>query len=364
MKISRLLAIACGVAFTVIAHTQCAATATTAENKSTPQPSSVTQPAATTPATPQPSTAQPEKTGVTQMEIIKQNAKKSLEMLQKMDYPELYTKYLDLSTKEVIDFDTMISRLKGIQVVYVAESHTSTAHHKLQLDILKRLYQDNPKTALAMEFLYRSNQQVIDDYMNGKISAQEFDGTAKGGFGVWYNKYYIDIIRFAAANHIKAVGMNVEKQIKAKLADQGWDKLTPEEKKLIAKDIDTSNEDHRKFVMKQFQGMMNAMGSNKNDNWWDRMYLMQCMWDETFGESIANYLKSVNDKDVQVMVIAGSGHINYKFNTPDRSYKRYQVPFKTIVPKETNKFNPVDFSDLMFSTVGDFIYFSDMPRED
>lgn len=357
MKILRMIAVLCIIA--IIGHTTCTTTATTDETKvANPPPAAPTPPTDTTQTTPQ-----PEKTGVTQMDIIKQNAKKSLEMLQKMDYPELYTKYLDLSTKEVIDFDTMISRLKGIQVIYVAESHTSTAHHKLQLDVLKRLYQGNPKTALAMEFLYRSNQQVIDDYMSGKMPADEFDAKARGGFGEWYNKYYIDIIRFAAANHLKAIGMNVEKQIKSKLADQGWDKLTPEEKKLIAKDIDTSNEEHRKFVMKQFQGMMNAMGSNRNNGWWDRMYLLQCMWDETFGESISNYLKASNDKDVQVVVIAGSGHISYKFNTPDRSYKRHPAPFKTIVPKEANKFNPVDFSDLLFSTIGDFIYFSDMPRE-
>ncbi|MFA5795107.1 MAG: ChaN family lipoprotein [Candidatus Brocadiia bacterium] len=353
MKAIKLLSVLCGLGLIFVFNTHCGSAPTVAEAKSLPVTEvKVEQPSAPAPA---------DKTGDNQMEVLKQNAKKSLELLQKMSYPELYTKYLDLKTKEVIDFETMISRLKGIQAVYVAESHTTVAHHDLQLKVLKRMRELNPKTALAMEFLYRSKQQITDDYMNGKISDEEFDTKSVDGFGVYY-KYYIDMLRYAKVNNIKTVGLNVEKPLKQKMANMGWDKLTPEEQKLIAKDIDTSNEDHRKFVMDKFKGMMNAMGPIKNNSMLDRFYLMQCIWDETFSETIANHLKAANDKDAQVMIVLGSGHVDYKFNTPDRAYKRYQVPFRTIVPVETNKFNLVDYSELLFSTIGDFAYFSDMPK--
>ncbi|MFH1228463.1 MAG: ChaN family lipoprotein [Planctomycetota bacterium] len=338
MKTAKIIIIGCGLVLSFIFNTYCGSAPT---NEAKPE----------------------EKAGANQMEVLKQNAEKSLAMLQKMDFPELYAKYLDLSTKEVIDFETMISRLKGIQAVYVAESHTTVAHHDLQLKVLKRMREINPKTALAMEFLYRSKQQVIDDYMNGKMPDEEFDKNTVDGFGAYY-KYYIDILRYAKKNNVKSIGMNVEKQLKQKMVEVGWDKLSPDEQKLIAKDIDTSNEEHRKFVMSMFKGMANAKGPIKNNGMMDRFYLMQCIWDETFGESVANYLKSVNDKNAQVMVIAGSGHIYYKFNTPDRSYKLYPASFKTIVPVETNKSSPVDYKELLSSAIGDFVYFSDTPKEE
>ncbi|MBI5779262.1 MAG: ChaN family lipoprotein [Planctomycetes bacterium] len=284
---------------------------------------------------------------------------KATATLMSLKLPDLYNKYVDLATMEIMDYDTMISRLKNIQVVYVAESHTNEAHHKLQGDILKSLSQKNPKTALAMEFLYRSKQDSIDNYIAGKITEEEFDKTNTFGFSEWYH-YYLAMIRYAHANKIKLIGLNVEKTIKSKMAEMGWDKLSPEEQKLIARDVDTSNAKHKEFVMKQFSGMLNdPRTKDMMKGMIEKMYLKQCMWDETFAEAIANYLKSVNDPAAQVVVVAGSGHIEYKFNIPDRSYKRYPASFKTLVPFEVDENTPVAlFQDELSSGAGDFGYFS------
>ncbi|MEK7310182.1 MAG: ChaN family lipoprotein [Planctomycetota bacterium] len=290
---------------------------------------------------------------------------KATAALMSLKLPDLYTKYVDLATMEIMDYDTMLGKLKNIQVIYVAEAHTNEAHHKLQGDILKSLSQKNPKTALAMEFLYRSKQESIDNYTAGKITEEEFDKT--NTFGEWYH-YYLPMIRYAHANKIKLIGLNVEKNIKGKLFDSGWDKLTPEEQKVIAKDIDSSNKAHREFVMKQFSGMMNNPMTKDmlKGPRLERFYVMQCMWDETFAEAIANYLKAVNDPTAQVVVVAGSGHIEYKFNIPDRSYKRFPAPFKTLVPFEVNENTPVAFiMEELSSGAGDFGYFSPLsPRND
>ncbi|HLD36616.1 MAG TPA: ChaN family lipoprotein [Planctomycetota bacterium] len=292
---------------------------------------------------------------------------KAIETLMSLKLPELYTKYVDLKTMEIMDYNTMVSKLKGIQVVYVAEAHTNEAHHKLQGDILKSLSQKNPKTAMAMEFLYRSKQESIDNYTADKITEEEFDKTNTFGFGEWYH-YYLALVRYAHDNKIKLIGMNVEKDIKRKMANMGWDKLTPEEQKLIAKDVDTSNEKHKEFVMKQFSGMMSNPQTRDmmKGPMIDKMYLMQCMWDETFAESIANYLKAANDPAVQVVVVAGSGHIEYKFNIPDRSYKRFPAPFKTLVPFEVDENTPAAYlKEELSSGAGDFGYFSPLsPRGD
>ena len=291
---------------------------------------------------------------------------KTTAALMSLKLPDLYNKYVDLATMEIMDYDTMLSKLKNIQVIYVAESHTNEAHHNLQLNILKGLYQKNPKTVMAMEFLYRSKQESIDNYTIGKITEEEFDKKNTFGFGEWYH-YYLSMIRYAHDNKIKLIGINVEKDIKRKMALEGWDKLTPEEQKVIAKDVDTSNEKHREFVMKQFDGMMNNPQTRDmmKGPMLDRMYLMQCMWDETFAEAIANYLKAANDPAAQVVVVAGSGHIEYKFNIPNRSYKRFPATFKTLVPFEVDENTPVAyFKEELSSGAGDFGYFSPLSSRD
>jgi uncharacterized iron-regulated protein len=290
---------------------------------------------------------------------------KTTAALLSLKMPELYNKYVDLKTLEIMDYNTMIGKLKNIQVIYVAESHTNEAHHNLQLNVLKSLYQKNPKAVMAMEFLYRSKQESIDNYISDKITEEEFDTANTFGFNDWYH-YYLSMIRYAHANKIKLIGINVEKSIKDKMAVQGWDKLTSEEQKLIAKDIDTSNEKHKEFVMRQFGGMMNDPRTKEMmKGRIEQMYLKQCMWDETFAEAIANYLKAVNDPAAQVVVVAGAGHIEYKFNIPDRSYKRFPAPFKTLVPFEIDENTPDKEAYIkkeLSTGAGDFGYFSPLSQ--
>ena len=298
----------------------------------------------------------------------KEAISKTTAALMSLKISDLYGKYVDLNTLEIMDYNTMLGKLKNIQVVYVAEAHTNQAHHDLQLNILKSLYKKNPKAVMAMEFLYRSKQASIDSYISDETSEEEFDQTNTFGFGEWYH-YYLAMIRYAHTNKIKLIGMNVEKTIKSKMAMQGWDKLTPEEQKVIAKDIDTSNPKHKEFVMRQFSGMMNNPRTKDmmKGPMLDRMYLMQCMWDETFAEAIANYLKAANDPAAQVVVVAGSGHIEYKFNIPNRSYKRFPAPFKTLVPfeiDENTRNKEASIKEELSAGAGDILYFSPLsPRE-
>ncbi|MBI5778116.1 MAG: ChaN family lipoprotein [Planctomycetes bacterium] len=283
---------------------------------------------------------------------------KTAAALASLKIPDLYNKYVDLGTVEVLDYDALLERLKDIRVIYVAESHTNPAHHKIQDDILRGIARKNPKAILAMEFLYRSKQPVCDDYIAGKITEPEFDAAVREGFSNdWYEKYYIGLVRYAKTNGLKLLGLNVEKAIKSKLADEGWDKLTPGEQKLIARDIDTSNKAHREFVMKSFEPMKKMARAFDED----RMYLLQCIWDETFGEAIANCLKSANDQACQIVVVAGSGHIKYKFNIPERSYKRYPASYKTLIPvgvDENTAGKEATLREALSSGVGDFIYFA------
>lgn len=296
--------------------------------------------------------AAPTEERVSNMDIQK-NAGLTTKQLQQIPLEQLYEKYLDLQTKELIDFPTLVKRLKNNQVIYVGETHDNKKHHQFQLQLLKALYQNKSIDTLAMEFLYRSQQEKLNDYAGGETTDGQLRDLVYAGFGDIY-PLYEPMIRFAREKQLNLVGLNVEKEIKAKMVDEGWDKLTDAEKKLIARDIDTSNEEHRKYVMQQFGGMVQSGRVPKARL--DRLYILQCIWDETFGETIANCLK-VNSSG-KILVIAGSGHINYKFNIPERANKRYKANYKTIIPIEINNLGDLNPDELINSGIADFIYFS------
>ena len=56
-------------------------------------------------------------------------------------------------------------------------------------------------------------------------------------------------------------------------------------------------------------------------------YMAQCVWEDAMAQAIAENLNA----DVMV-VIAGNGHIQYKYGIPDRAFRRTDAPFLTIYP--------------------------------
>jgi uncharacterized iron-regulated protein len=325
-----------------------------------------TQPSATTTAP----TRQPAATTTVGKPNMQRNAQITLEQIKALSPDAIYGKYLDLSTNEMIDFDTMMKRLKGTQVIFVSEVHTHPGSMKLELNVLTYLHDHNPKTALGMEFLHRASQPLIDDYISGAITQQEFDRKGSFGFGTFYPAYK-NLLEYARENKIKTFGLNVSQKIRDELRDDGWNSLEPEEQKLIAKDLDLTDPLHQRLVKAELK----QAGHGGNRQMEDRFYMGMTIWDETFGEAVANYVKSVNDKTAQVMVVAGKTHINFKVGTPERYAKRCKAPYKTIVPvmidSATGRIDHrtvlVDSDDIdiaklldhdsLESRIGDFVYF-------
>ena len=53
--------------------------------------------------------------------------------------------------------------------------------------------------------------------------------------------------------------------------------------------------------------------------------MAQCVWDEGMAESIASNLGNKT-----IVVLAGNGHIQYKYGIPDRAFRRTGASFRTI----------------------------------
>ncbi|MCK4909487.1 MAG: ChaN family lipoprotein [Planctomycetes bacterium] len=290
--------------------------------------------------------------------VFKTKKDETITRLQKMTLPELYNTYVDLTTYEIIDFDTLTKRLKNTQAIYVGERHDNPAHHQLQLNILTALFKNNPDVAMGMEFLYRSNQLQLDDFTAQKMNFGKISPLIKKGFGSIYNQYK-PLLQFCGQNKVKLVGLSAPPDIETKFAMKGWEGLTEKEKKFIAKDIDIDNKSHKKYVLRLFQGMINQKIMKRNDAMMQKFYVTQCVRDETMAESIANYLKeNQRNSAAQIMIVAGGGHVEYKFNIPDRVVKRYKITSKTVIPLNAGK--NTNFRGLFASKqrIGDFLAFA------
>ncbi len=224
-------------------------------------------------------------------------------------------------TGQPISFETLIADLKPVPLVFVGESHTSPAHHAVQLKVIEALNQQHQGIAVAMEMFSVPYQSVLENWSNGTL-----DETAFLQKTHWYANWrfpfelYRDILVYAQYHSLPIYGINVPFHIPAKISIGGIDSLLPDEALWLPKEIDTTNVAHREYVQKIFQ-----RHQIKGRNDFEHFYAAQCVWEDGMAAGIA---KNLGDKPM--VVLAGNGHIVQKFGVPERAARRTGADYRTV----------------------------------
>jgi uncharacterized iron-regulated protein len=69
----------------------------------------------------------------------------------------------------------------------------------------------------------------------------------------------------------------------------------------------------------------------------DRIVLAQALRDETMAETVSRFLDSSDGRNRLMLVIAGSGHVNYGFGIPERVQRRTPFPYRIVMPTESGE---------------------------
>ena len=228
---------------------------------------------------------------------------------------------IDTAAGTPVTFEQLIADLKDVRIVYVGESHTDPVHHQIQLRIINALADQNENLAVGMEMFDFTYQDVLDRWTDGQLDQQLFLEQTQ-----WYANWRFDYNLYQAIldtikeRQLRLVGLNIPFYIPARIRVGGIDNQQEAVKNLLPENIDTSNTDHRAYAEEIFNRHRFSGSGN-----FEYFYQAQCVWDETMAESIARNLGTG-----QMVVLAGNGHIIYKYGVPNRAFKRNQVPFRTI----------------------------------
>jgi len=215
----------------------------------------------------------------------------------------------------------ILQELVKANVVYLGETHNSPEDHKAQLEILQALHQQNPKIAIAMEMFQRPFQDVLDQYLAGKITeaqlVEQSEYDERWGFP-W--EYYAPILRLAKTNQLPVLALNTPTEVTRKVARSGLESLTTEERRYIPafSEIRTDNADYRKMAQEVYE--QHHQAGHGNSTSFERFFTAQVLWDETMAETIAQFVKA--NPGYQVVVLAGKSHIVYGYGIPSRVARR------------------------------------------
>jgi uncharacterized iron-regulated protein len=248
---------------------------------------------------------------------------------------------ISAKTGKAVTFDQMMADLNRHQIIFVGENHTNPAHHAIQKKIIEAVFKNTPSMRVGMEMFDRSYQEVLDLWTAGVMDEETFLRKVQ-----WYANWqvdfalYRDILEFIKENKIKIVALNIPTYIPGRIRVGGIDNLLDIDKQYLPKEIDTSNADYRNYVEQVFHE--HHFRSNVK---FDDFYMAQCVWDEIMAESIA-----ANLGGNKIVVLAGNGHIRYKYGIPDRTFRRTNASFRTLCPVSAGKEIELGIADYVWVT--------------
>lgn len=204
--------------------------------------------------------------------------------------------------------------VKQSNIVYVGETHDQMECHLAQLEAIKMLNKKTDKIAVGFEMLNKTLQPILDDYINGKLTEEEFlkkvNWEKEWGFDF---KLYKPIFDYIKENNLKAFALNVPRKIVSKVARGGLESLSEDEKKLIAREIKLpENKDYINYLKETFSG--HAAGPMSKIMTFDNYLMAMSVWNETMGEVAADFLNK--NPDYSFVVVAGNGHVMFNAAIP------------------------------------------------
>ena len=185
-----------------------------------------------------------------------------------------------------IKYAKMLESIGSADVVFFGELHNNPICHWLQLELTKDLYKNkDDDIMLGAEMFEADNQLILNEYIEGKISENNFNKEAK----LWpnYKTDYAPLVDFAKEHNLEFIATNIPRRyasIVYKSGFEGLDSLSAEARTYIAPlpvDYDAELEGYKR-MLDEMQGMGHA-----NEN----LPKAQAIKDATMAYSIAGSIQ-------------------------------------------------------------------------
>ncbi|MFO7606380.1 MAG: ChaN family lipoprotein [Desulfurivibrionaceae bacterium] len=240
---------------------------------------------------------------------------------------------LRLVDGENVSLTALVKDLRQARVIFIGESHDSLAHHRAQLEIIRALREEGEELAIGLEMFRSDSQEALDRWVAGEIGFVKFMAVYHDNWQ-WWDKYSL-IFNYARENRVEMIGLNLSREIVAKVARNGFDSLSREEKEELPVVRCVVDDAYRTYIRRAL-GKHDLQGTA-----FDNFCEAQLLWDKVMARNLLDYLTDHPDK--KVAVLAGSGHA-WKYGIPAQLKAGGENNWRVILPAPPGQPGPVNVS--------------------
>lgn len=177
------------------------------------------------------------------------------------------------------DVTALLSSLHGSEAVFVGEQHDDPIAHQWELFIWKAMA--TPETALALEMFETDVQPILDGYLAGTVSTEEFLAASRP----WgnYEQDYAPMVEYAREHGYRVIAANIPRSFAASVARGGFAAVSGEGF-FQGLRVDSTNADYRSRFLSTMESMGDAMHGMPMDH--GNIYRAQLLKDAVMASSI------------------------------------------------------------------------------
>jgi len=232
-------------------------------------------------------------------------------------------------TGATLELAELITALSSSDVVFLGENHDNDSGHQFQMQVIEGLVDAGHAVAISMEQFERDVQGVLNDYLNGRVTEEEFLEASRP----WgnYQKHYRPIIEFAKEKRIHTIAANIPRRMAARVS-QGASPAV-EDQVFLPRQQFTDKDAY----WDRFEQSMVGHGGTDMESMMELYFESQCLKDDAMAESISDFLAANSHTKKIVVHLCGSFHSDFGLGTVSRLLRRRpltQVSVLTMEPTE------------------------------
>ncbi len=236
----------------------------------------------------------------------------------------------------------VIARAAKNAVVLLGETHVNADHHRWQLQTLAALHAKRPNMVIGFEMFPRRVQGVLDRWVAGELTEQEFLRVVEWG-RVWNTdaNLYLPLFHFARMNNIPMVALNIETRLRRLVAEKGFNGVPVEEREGLTRPAEPSQAylDYLLPIYKQHDRKDMKKGDISHDDPDFRRFIAgQQLWDRAMAEMLKKALTDGGDAEQPLVVgVMGSGHVLHGFGVPHQLHDLGVKAVSSLLPWDNNR---------------------------
>lgn len=198
----------------------------------------------------------------------------------------------------------LLERMARQSVVLLGEAHDSAEDHRWQLHTLAKLHAFQPRLAIGFEMFPRRVQPVLDQWVAGALSEDEFLKRSEWE-KVWSfdPRDYLPLFHFARMNRLPMLALNVERSLTEAVGKQGWDAVPEAQKEGVVQPAPPSPA-YAKALRMVFD---HHPAKERDKASFPRFVEAQTLWDGAMAQVMAGHLEK--HPGTLVVGIMGAGHV-------------------------------------------------------